>query len=331
MSTGAVRRPDAGQPGTIGIALIGAGSMGSLHARVISQSERCQLAVVIDSNEVVGRALAERYGASWRPEVGRLDDVNGVVVAAATEAHHELGRHVLDGGLPLLMEKPLAHRFDDAEDLVELATKQDLPLMVGLLERFNPAIMTALKVVESPRHVTSVRHSPYVARIRTGVASDLLIHDIDTVLSLAGADPSVVRGSFGYLHPDSPAASEDVADATLAFADGMVANLSASRVSQRKVRSFTIAELDRMIEVDMLRNAVTIYRNVANESGDDGLSYRQQAIVEIPQLVSSREPLAAQLDRFLDLITGTADAAHERASILPAHAVVEQVRINALV
>ena len=109
----------------------------------------------------------------------------------------------------------------------------------------------------------------------------------------------------------------------------MVANLSASRVSQRKVRGFTIAELDRMIEVDMLRNAVTIYRNVANEAGDDGLSYRQQAIVEIPQLVSSREPLAAQLDRFLDLITGAADAAQERASILPAHAVIERVRRNA--
>ena len=215
------------------------------------------------------------------------------------------------------------------EDLIESSAKTDTPLMVGLLERFNPAIMTALKVVDSPRHVTAVRHSPYVARIRTGVSSDLLIHDIDIVLSLAGADPTVVRGSFGYLHPDSPAGSEDVADATLIFADGMIAGISASRVSQRKVRAFTIAELDRMIEVDMLRNAVTIYRNVANEAGDDGLSYRQQAIVEIPQLVSSREPLAAQLDRFLDLIAGSADAAHERATILPAHAVVARVQVDA--
>jgi predicted dehydrogenase len=311
------------------IALIGAGSMGSLHARVLSQSEHAELVVVIDSNEEVGRALAERFGSTWRPEAGGLDDIDGVVVAAATEAHHELGRHVLDAGLPLLMEKPLAHRLGDAEDLVDLSAKTDTPLMVGLLERFNPAIMTALKVADAPRHVTAVRHSPYVARIRTGVSSDLLIHDVDIVLSLAGADPTVVRGSFGYLHPDSPTGSEDVADATLGFADGMVASISASRMSQRKIRGFTIAELDRMIEVDMLRNAVTIYRNVANEAGDDGLSYRQQAIVEIPQLVSSREPLAAQLDRFLDLISGAADATLERATILPAHSVVEQVRRNA--
>ncbi len=311
------------------LALIGAGTMGSLHARVISQSERAELAVVIDSNEEVGRVLAERYGTTWRPEVGGLHDVDGVVVAAATEAHHELGRYVLDAGLPLLMEKPLAHRIVEVEDLIELSDKTDTPLMVGLLERFNPAIMTALKVADSPRHVTAVRHSPYVARIRTGVSSDLLIHDVDIVLRLAGADPTVVHGTFGYLHPDSPVESEDVADATLSFADGMVASISASRVSQRKVRAFTIAELDRMIEVDMLRNAVTIYRNVANEAGDDGLSYRQQAIVEIPQLVSSREPLAAQLDRFLDLIAGRADAAGERATILPAHAVVERVQVNA--
>ena len=311
------------------IALVGAGSMGSLHARVISQSERADLAYVVDPNADVGTALAERYGTSWRPELGALDDVDAVVVAAATEAHHQLGRHVLDQALPLLMEKPLAQHFGDAEDLVRRSVEQDVPLLVGLLERFNPGIMTALQVVHTPRHVTAVRHSPYVPRIRTGVASDLLIHDVDIVLRLAGAEPTAVRGSFGYLHPDSPDGSEDVADATLRFDDGMLANISASRMSQRKIRSFTIAEPDRLVEVDMLRNAVTVYRNVANEAGDDGMSYRQQAIVEIPQLVSSREPLAAQLDRFLDLVTGAADPAQERATILPAHAVVDRVRNNA--
>jgi predicted dehydrogenase len=303
--------------------------MGSLHARVINQSQRARLAYVVDPDAAAGQAMAQRYGTAWHGDMGVLDDVDAVVVAAPTEAHVELGRQVLDHGLPLLMEKPLAHRFSATEDLVELSAKNDVPLMVGLLERFNPGIMTALAVLEAPRHVTAVRHSPFVARIRTGVSSDLLIHDVDIVLRLAGADPTTVRGSFGYLHPGSPRDSEDVADATLGFADGLVATVSASRISQRKIRSFTIAELDRLIEVDMLRNAVTIYRHVANEAGDDGLSYRQQAIVEIPQLVSSREPLAVQLDRFLDLVAGTADAGQERATILPAHAVIERIRIDA--
>jgi hypothetical protein len=115
----------------------------------------------------------------------------------------------------------------------------------------------------------------------------------------------------------------------LGFADGAVANLSASRISQRKVREFSIAETGRLIEVDMLHNAVTIYRHVLNESSPDGLSYRQQTIIEIPALVSSREPLAAQLDRFVDIASGATDPAAERASILPAHRVIEQVRQDA--
>ena len=311
------------------LAIVGTGSMGSLHARVASQSDRVELAYVVDSNRENGEPVAGRFGAIWRAGLDGVDDIDAVIVAAATGAHHELGRMVLERRLPMLMEKPLADRLPDAEDLVQLSEKLDVPLMCGLLERFNPAIMTALDVIEEPRHVTATRHSPYVARIRTGVASDLLIHDIDIALAMAGALPTAVRGSFGYLHPESEPGSEDVAEAMLGFADGMVANISASRLSQRKVREFAIAETNRLIEVDMLRNAVTIYRHVLNEASPDGLSYKQQTIIEIPALVSSREPLAAQLDRFVDLVRGTADVAQERARILPAHQVVEQIRENA--
>jgi predicted dehydrogenase len=311
------------------IAIVGAGSMGSLHARVAFQSDRVDLAYVVDSSRDAGEPVAERYSAAWRPDLDGLTGVDAVIVAAATGAHHDLGRQVLDLGLPLLMEKPLADQLPDAEDLVARAEQLDLPLMCGLLERFNPAIMTALGVIEEPRHVTAIRHSPYVSRIRTGVSSDLLIHDVDITLAIGKGTPNVVRGSFGYLHPESDGGSEDVAEAMLGFGDGMIANISASRMSQRKVREFAIAETNRLIEVDMLRNAVTIYRHVLNESSPDGLSYKQQTIIEIPALVSSREPLAAQLDRFVDVATGVGDAVAERSSILPAHRVVEQIRENA--
>ncbi len=303
--------------------------MGSMHARVVNQSDGADLAYVVDVDRSGGEQLAERYGVAWRPELAATSDIDAVIVAAATEAHHTLGREALERGLPLLMEKPLANQLSEAEDLVQLSAQRDIPLMCGLLERYNPGIVTALSIVEDARHVTVVRHSPYVARIRTGVSSDLLIHDIDIVLLLTGTAPSIVRGSFGYLHPDSRKGSEDVADAMLGFPNGMVANLSASRVSQRKVRSFSIAETSRLVEVDMLRNAVTIYRHVFNEAAADGLNYRQQTIIEIPALVASREPLAAQFDQFLDLVSGAADSAGERDRILPAHRVVEQIRQSA--
>lgn len=303
--------------------------MGALHARVVSQSERAELTYVVDPRQPAGAAVAERYGATWAPDLATVADVDAVIVAAATEHHLEIGIEVLQRDLPLLMEKPLADSLADSEQLLRLAERRGLPLMCGLLERFNPAIMTALSVVTEPRHVSATRHSPYAARIRTGVASDLLIHDVDTVLRLAGAEPSRLRGSFGYLHPDSPSGSEDVAEATLGFPGGMVANVSASRVSQRKVRNFAIAEANRLVEVDMLRNAVTIYRHVLNEASPDGLSYKQQTIIEIPTLVSSREPLATQLDRFLDVATGIADAGSERATILGPHRVVQAIRDDA--
>lgn len=311
------------------IAVVGAGSMGALHARVIAQSDRAELAYVVESQRELGEQVAERHGATWRPDLDSVDNVDAVVVATPTEAHHVLGRQVLERGLPLLMEKPLTLRLAEAEELVALSVKGDVPLACGLLERYNPAVMTAMRLIEQPRHVLTVRHSPYVPRIRNGVSSDLLIHDVDIAVRLVGTEPSSVRASFGYLHPDSPQNSEDVAEGLLSFPDGMIANVSASRVSQRKVRRLTIAEENRLVEVDMLRNSVTIYHHVLNEATPDGLSYRQQTIIEIPALVSSREPLAAQFDRFLDLALGLADPAVERDAILPAHRVVERLRGDA--
>jgi predicted dehydrogenase len=169
----------------------------------------------------------------------------------------------------------------------------------------------------------------YVARNTAGVSSDLLIHDVDVVLQLAGAEPSSVRGLFGYLSPHSRYGSGDVAEAVLGFPDGMVGNISALRVSQRKVRHFEIAEGNRLVEVDMLRNDVTIYRHVLNEASPDGLTYKQQTIMEIPMMVSSREPLASQFDHFLDVATGVADATAERATIMPPHRAVEEIREDA--
>jgi predicted dehydrogenase len=311
------------------IALVGVGSMGSLHARVISQSLRAELAYVVDPDQAVGEKVAEQYASTWVGDLDGVRDVQAFVVASPTHAHHQVGLEVLHQGLPLLMEKPLADQLSDAEELVGVADKQDIPLLCDLLERFNPAIMTAMNVIERPLHITAVRHSPYVARIATGVGSDLLIHDLDTALRMAGAEPVVVRGSYGYLHPDSHEGAEDVAETMLQFPDGMVANLSASRLSQRKVRRIEIAEENRLVEVDMLHNSLTIYRHVFNEASQDGLTYKQQTIIEIPTLVSSREPLASQLDRFIDLATGAADAAEERATILPPHQVLEAVRRSA--
>jgi predicted dehydrogenase len=211
--------------------------------------------------------------------------------------------------------------------VLELSASRGVPIMCGLLERYNPAVMTARSMIQSPVHVTGVRHSPYVPRIRTGVAWDLLVHDVDLALQVLGGEVTGIEAAVGHFHPSSVPGAEDVVEALLRFDTGAVASVSASRLGQQKVRSLTIRELDRMIEVDLLRRDVTVYKHVAAEAAhDDGRGYRQQTIIEIPELVTSQEPLAAQLDRFLGLVAGRVDADAERASILPSHRVVARVK-----
>jgi predicted dehydrogenase len=307
------------------IVLVGAGSMGSLHARVVSGHERTDLVAVVDPDAGAGNRLAERHGVT---AVRDLDDVtapyDAVVVAAATEHHAAVGTRVLERGVPLLMEKPLADRLEDSERLVAAAAARGVPLMCGLLERYNPAILTAMSLLEEPLHVSAQRHSPYVSRIRTGVASDLLVHDVDLVIRMMGSEPIGVRGSLGHLHPES--VSEDVAETLMTFEGNRLGNVSASRLSQRKVRGFVISELARLIEIDMLRATVTLFRHVDYDSAAEDLTYRQQSIIEIPHLITSKEPLVAQLERFVDVVSGRVDADAERDSILPPHRVIETVR-----
>jgi predicted dehydrogenase len=197
--------------------------------------------------------------------------------------------------------------------------------MCGLLERFNPAVITARTLIEAPRHVTATRHSPYAPRIRTGVAWDLLVHDVDLAIHVIGTSPTEVDARLGFYHPASLAGAEDVAETLMRFETGALAHVSASRVGQRKIRQLSVYEPSRLIELDLLRRDVTIYHHVSENSVDEGRGYRQQTVIEIPELVSSREPLTAQFDHYMDLVDGAADVAGERASILPSHEVINQV------
>ncbi|WP_307844768.1 Gfo/Idh/MocA family protein [Actinotalea solisilvae] len=309
------------------ILLVGAGTMGSFHARVTAQNEACELATIVDPRPEVGQALADRYGASWAPELGSFEGIDAVIVAAATEAHGPLARTVLEAGLPLLVEKPVTADLPATIELLELSERAGVPMMCGLLERYNPAVLTARSVIENPVHVNGARHSPYAPRIKTGVAWDLLVHDVDLALQVLDGDVTSVEASVGHFHPSSVPGAEDVVEALLGFSDGAVATVSASRLGQKKVRTMTIHELDRMVEVDLLRRDVTVYRHVSGEAAtEDGRGYRQQTIIEIPELVTNKEPLAAQLERFLHVLDGTVDADAERASILPSHRVVAKVK-----
>lgn len=306
------------------IALVGAGSMGRNHARVIAENPSAVLATVVDPFAETGESVAAQYGARWVPEL-ELDDIDAVVVAASTEHHYRIATDVISAGRPLLVEKPICPSFEQTKEILDATERSGTPIMCGFLERYNPAIMVAKKMIEEPLYARADRHSSYAPRIKTGVAWDLLVHDVDLISQIfGGVEPNSVSVEVGNFHPSSLPGAEDVIEASLRFPGGFIASASASRLGQRKVRSLLVQSLDNMVEIDLLRRGVTLYRHTTvSEVTPGGSGFRQVTEMEVPE-VTGREPLVTQFDRFLDLVDGEVDADLERRSILPAHSIVER-------
>lgn len=309
------------------VLVVGTGVMGSHHCRVVANSPRTELSGIVEMNPELGKKAAERFGTHWYESIPNLGDFDAVIIATPTETHFEIAKVALQSKVSILVEKPLTNSLETTYELLELARKNQAVMMCGLLERFNPAVLTAAKMKLSPSHISSVRHSPYTPRIRTGVAWDLLIHDLDLVSRFSSSSVLPEVKSFrGLYHPNSPFDSEDIADCLLRFENGMVANCSASRVAQMKIRRMSLTLEDRVVELDLNRRDVTVYRNGEVDFLDSGeRGYRQQSVIEIPEITDSTEPLVAQLEHFINLIDGISDPEIELNSLIPAHEIVSSI------
>ena len=300
--------------------------MGSNHARVLSESGRARLAVVVDPDPGRARALAEQAGCRWTTDAHDLGDSRAAVIATPPETHTEIAIRLIAQGLPVLVEKPLATDVASVRAILTAAEATGVPVTGGFVERFNPVVRTAQSLLEdAPVHVLSVRHSPPNPRATSSVVHDLLIHDIDLALRLVGAAPQRVSGAT-WTPPGTSV--DEVADATIGFEGGAIATLSASRAGQRKVRSLSICTPTQLVELDLLRQDVTVYRHLAH---DGGQGYRAQTAIDIPFVRHAGEPLALQLQHFLALVAGEADAEAERATLLAPHEVAAQLATPAAV
>lgn len=306
------------------LALVGAGAMGSNHARVISESGIAELAVVIDTDASRGRALAELFGCDFSPHLEAARASDAAVLATPTRTHPQHAAALLEFGLPLLVEKPLAPGVAESRAMVCDAAARGLPLMCGFVERFNPAVTTVAALLEErPVHVMAVRHSPATPRTTLSVVFDLLIHDID--LTLRYACPVRLPSVASSLLRAGRDVTE-VADCVLDFDHALVATLSSSRASQRKVRTHTIETATALYEVDLLRQDVTVYQHRTHSLvGGAAPAYRAETVVDIPFVRHGGEPLLLQLRHFVRLLNGEVDSDAERGSILPAHEVAASV------
>lgn len=284
------------------VGVIGCGAMGANHARIYSLMKGTEFIGVADSDKSRAEAVAERFKTkafgNHKELIGKVDAVS---VAVPTAAHYKVAKEFLAAGIDVLLEKPIAETVEQADELISMAEAGGRVLMIGHVERFNPAILELSNIVTKPVHMEARRFSPYDTRIKSGIVLDLMVHDLDIIMSLAGAPIKKITGMCVSVKPESP--TEDLAQASLLFENGVTASLLASRVHQNKVRNLNVAEDKAYVTVDYMKQEVVINRYVSADMIDDGeIKYRQEVITEIPFLRHRGEPLWIELEHFIGCV-----------------------------
>ncbi|MEO6811264.1 MAG: Gfo/Idh/MocA family oxidoreductase [Isosphaeraceae bacterium] len=300
------------------VGVVGVGHLGRHHARVLAGIEGVELAGVADSRLEQAQAVAEPLGCpAWADYHALLDRVDAVSVAVPTSLHREVAGAFLERGIPAMVEKPLAANVAEAEALVALARARGVVLQVGHIERFNPALSALESVQGRPRFIAAERQGTYTFRSTDiGVVFDLMIHDLDLILSIV---PSPVR-SVAAVGLSVFGQHEDVADARIEFEDGTVATVTASRVSYHPVRKMRLWGPDGYTLLDFATKQGTLVRpSDALRRGEletDGLDLTQPqavrnhlfgTVLRVDQVQGEgREPLALELEDFVRAVrTGT--------------------------
>jgi predicted dehydrogenase len=282
------------------VALVGAGIMGANHARVLHSLPGAELTLVVDPDEAHGLAVASSVGARYSPDARDVPGAaDAAVLASPSESHADIGVPLLEAGVDLLVEKPIATTVEAADRLIEAAADNDRILMVGHIERFNPAVLELDRQVKDLVHIDLTRMGPFSPRVTTDVVLDLMIHDLELALAIAGAEIERVSATGQCVQTNSL----DLVTALLSFTNGITATVEASRVGQTKIRQIQLTQRANFIVADLVRQDVTIHHVEHNEFlAAGGARYRQSGVIEIPFLEQRGEPMALELVHFLECI-----------------------------
>jgi predicted dehydrogenase len=275
------------------VAVIGVGHLGKHHARILSSLPGVELVAVVDTN----RARAEEVGAANRTQpvfdarelIGRVD---AVTIAVPTELHCSVALSFLQAGVPVLVEKPIARSLDEADELIEAAADAGVTLAVGHTERFNPVLAVARPLLTDPRFIEVHRLGAFPERsLDIDVVFDLMIHDLDIVLSLVNSDVE----SFEAVGVPVITNRVDIANARLRFANGCIANLTASRISRDRVRKIRFFQPETYLSIDYAEQKVDVWRLVQGPGPVPSIEGGEIA-------VTKEESLARELTDFVDAV-----------------------------
>ncbi len=287
--------------------VLGAGHLGKIHLRLLRESPRYDLVGFYDPDEIQGKAVHEEFGIPYYDNMNELIRAVDVVdIVTPTLSHFDCAKKAIEAGRHVFIEKPVTHTYEEALELIGMLQERGLKGQVGHVERFNPAFQAVRSQVSNPMFIETHRLAEFNPRgTDVPVVLDLMIHDIDIILSVVDSEVTDIRASGVSVISNSP----DIANARIAFANGCVANLTASRISLKHMRKSRFFQRDAYISVDFLERKVEVVKMkdapeqpgefdmiLQNAEGD-----QKQIYFENPE-IHQNNPILDELEQFAEAI-----------------------------
>jgi predicted dehydrogenase len=276
-------------------AVIGVGYLGHFHAEKYAELANAELVAVVDLDRERAEAVAGKTGARAFTDYREiLDLVDAVSIVVPTQAHYEVAKAFLEKGVHVLLEKPITTTLAEADELIRIAATQKVVFQVGHLERFNPVVRALDGIVRQPGFIESIRIAPFKPRgTDVNVVLDLMIHDIDIIQNIVGSKVEQINSIGTPVFTDE----EDIANARIRFANGCVANVTASRISLKSERKMRIFQPDAYISVDFQNKTFAVFRK-----GDGEMFPGIPNITKEEKCFEQGDALKSEIEAFLDAV-----------------------------
>jgi predicted dehydrogenase len=293
----------------LSVGVIGVGHLGKLHTKMFKQIDNCNLVGVYDANFDQASSVANEFSTKAFNSIDDLlSQVKAVSIAATTSAHFELAKKCFENNIHVFVEKPITTTIQEAEELVSVSRNKKLKLQVGHIERFNPGLISLADYISEPMFIQSDRLSQFNPRgTDVAVVLDLMIHDIDIILSLINSEVKQIDANGVAVVSDHI----DIANARIQFENGAVANVTASRISQKKMRKMRIFQKDHYISLDFVTGVSEVYRlqpieepalNGAISFGEIGIGEKKKRLVYEQPEHKDINALNYELQLFVDSV-----------------------------
>ncbi|HSP12263.1 MAG TPA: Gfo/Idh/MocA family oxidoreductase, partial [Salegentibacter sp.] len=289
------------------VGVLGAGHLGKIHLRLLQESEKYELVGFYDANPENAKKVSEEFNYKAYSDLDKLIQAVDVVdVVTPTLSHFEVAKKAISAGKHLFIEKPITNTYEEAQELIKLAKEKGVKGQVGHVERFNPAFRAVVSRIDNPMFIEAHRLAEFNPRgTDVPVVLDLMIHDIDAILSVVKSKVKSINASGVSVISDTP----DIANARIEFENGCVANLTASRISMKNMRKARFFQRDAYISVDFLDKICEVVKmKDAPENPDEfamilqnAEGIKKQIYFDNPE-VSPNNAILEELETFADAI-----------------------------